>query len=68
MKNKEFWIAAGIRARRTFCQAAIGAIGSAVLMEDVDWKKVLSASILSALCSLLMSGVTGLPEVEKEGE
>ena len=68
MNKKEFWIAAGNRAFRTFCQAAIGAIGPAVVLEEVNWIYVLSAAALAAVLSLLTSVATGLPEVEEEGE
>ena len=64
--TKEWIKCAGIRALRTFAQAAIASIGAAVVLSEVDWKHVLSASALAAILSLLMS-IAGLPEV-KEGE
>lgn len=64
--TKEWIKCAGIRALRTFAQAAIASIGAAVVLSEVDWKYVLSASALAAILSLLMS-IAGLPEV-KEGE
>lgn len=64
MKNKEFWKATGIRALRTACQVAIGAIGSATLIDDVNWMIVLSTVALSTILSVLNSIATGLPEVE----
>ena len=67
MKNKAYWInwvkAAGIRAVKTIAQAAIAGIGAAMAMGQVDWKYVLSASMLAGILSLLTS-VAGLPEVE----
>ena len=63
--TKEWWIAAGIRAIRTFAQAALASIGAAVVISEVDWKYVLSASALAAIISLLMS-LAGLPELKKE--
>lgn len=63
--TKEWWIAAGIRAIRTFAQVAIASIGTAAILSEVDWKYVLSASVLAALISLLMS-LAGLPELKKE--
>jgi len=60
---KEFIKAALIRAIRTLCQTALATIGTTAMIEAVDWRVVASASALSALCSVLTSIVTGLPEV-----
>ena len=54
--------AAGIRAIKTMAQTAIATIGTAALMDNVDWIAVLSASILAGVLSLLTS-VAGLPEL-----
>ena len=63
--NKQFWYSAGIRALRTICQTAISLIGtSAVIISEVDWVYVLSASLLAGILSILTSIATGLPEVE----
>ncbi|MBQ6133488.1 MAG: hypothetical protein IJI65_05010 [Lachnospiraceae bacterium] len=66
--------AAIIRAVRTVAQTAIATIGTAALIQEVNWVAVLSASALAGIVSLLMA-VAGLPEVkeealleEKEGE
>lgn len=73
MKNKTYWIdwvkKAGIRAIKTIAQAAIAGIGTAAAMGQVDWKYVLSASVLAGVLSMLTS-IAGLPEVESkiEGE
>lgn len=61
--NKEFWIAAGIRALRTVCQTAIAMIGTAVVMSQVDWIAVASASVLAGILSMLTS-LAGIPEVD----
>ena len=58
-----FWKAAGIRALRTVCQTAIASIGTAVVISEVDWLYVASASVLAGLLSILNSIATGLPEV-----
>ena len=61
------WIkAAGIRAIKTVAQTAVGTIGASVVISDVNWKIVISASLLAGILSLLTS-VAGLPELEKEG-
>lgn len=62
--TKEFWKATLIRAIRTVCQTAIATIGTAVVLTDVNWKYVVSASILAGILSVLTSISTGLPEVE----
>lgn len=62
--TKEFWESALIRALRTVCQTAIAAIGTAVVLVDVNWMYVLSASALSGILSILTSIATGLPEVD----
>lgn len=60
------WLkAAGIRAIKTIAQTAIAMIGVSVVMSDVDWAAVLSASILSGILSLLTSAA-GLPELEAD--
>lgn len=66
MKNRKEWLkAASIRAIRTVAQTAAGVIGTAVLLEEVNWWGVLSASLLAGILSLLMS-IDGLPEVSKD--
>lgn len=53
-----------IRMARTIAQAAIATIGSAAVLSSVDWRVVISASLLAGILSLLTSIATGLPEVE----
>lgn len=62
--NKSFWRATAIRAIKTICQTAIATIGTATLISEVNWKVVISASILAGILSVLTSIVTGLPEVD----
>lgn len=64
-KTKAFLKAAGIRALRTFAQAAIAAIGTCAMIQDVNWVVVASTAGLSAILSILTSVVTGLPEVSE---
>lgn len=62
---EKFFKAAGIRAIRTIAQTAIATIGTAAVVEQVNWLMVVSASCLAGILSILTSIVTGLPEVEK---
>lgn len=53
-----------IRAVKTMAQTAVATIGTAAVMEAVDWKMVASASVLAGILSMWTS-VAGLPEVDK---
>lgn len=53
-----------VRCCRTIAQAAISIIGTSVMLSDVDWSIVVSASILAGILSILTSVATGLPEVD----
>lgn len=64
IKKKDFWKAVAIRAIKTICQTAIATIGTASLIEEVNWLVVASASLLAGVLSVLTSIVTGLPEVD----
>lgn len=60
------WIkAAGVRAVKTVAQTAVATVGTAAALGDVQWKMVVSASLLAGLLSVLTS-VAGLPEVKVE--
>ena len=60
------WIkASSVRAIKTMAQTATGVIGSSVLISTVDWKVVVSASVLAAVVSILTS-VAGIHEVTEE--
>ena len=60
------WIKkAGIRAVKTVAQTFIATIGTASYLGAVDWKLVVSASVLAGVLSVATS-VAGLPEVEGE--
>lgn len=63
MHTKDWIKAAGVRAIKTVCQTAAAMIGTAAVITDVDWRAVISASILAGLLSLLTS-VAGLPELK----
>lgn len=62
--TKKWFEAALIRALRTVAQTAIATIGTAVVMDEVNWCAVFSASILAGLLSMLTS-LAGLPEVKE---
>ncbi len=65
-EDKLLWMkAAGIRAVKTVAQTAVATIGTATVLGTVDWKMVVSASILSGVLSLLTS-VAGLPELKTD--
>ena len=61
--TKEWFKAAAIRAIKTCAQTAVATIGTAAVMASVDWKMVVSASVLAAILSVLTS-LAGLPEVD----
>ena len=65
---KNFVKAAIIRAVRTIAQTAIAVIGTSVVLEEVNWWGVLSASVLAGILSILTSVVTDLPEAPKGGK
>jgi len=57
------WLkAAGIRAVRTFVEAALAYIGTgAMVLGDVNWLGILSAGAFGAVTALLLA-LSGLPE------
>lgn len=63
--TKKWLKASAIRAVKTIAQTAIATIGTAVVLSDVNWVAVLSASVLAGLLSMLTS-LAGLPEVDDE--
>lgn len=59
------WIkCASVRAIKTVAQTFVATIGTSMVISEVDWKIVVSASILAGILSLATS-VAGLPEVEE---
>lgn len=62
------WIkSAAVRAVKTVAQTFGATIGTATYLGEVDWRLVLSASVLAGLLSIVTS-IAGIPEVEAEGE
>lgn len=66
VNTKKWFKAASTRAIKTMAQTAIATIGTSAALGAVDWKIVISASLLSGILSVLTS-IAGLPEVG-EGE
>lgn len=67
MSNKaKQWIkAAGTRAIKTMAQTFVATVGSAAVLAAVDWKVVISATVLAGILSVATS-VAGLPEVQED--
>lgn len=65
--SKIWWKAAAVRAIKTVAQTAVATIGSSMVISDVNWVMVASASVLAGILSLLTS-VAGLPEVKMAEE
>ncbi len=63
--TKQGFRAAGIRSLKTVCQTAVATIGTSAVLSSVDWRVVLSASLLAGVLSVLNS-FAGLPEVTEE--
>ena len=63
-KTKKWIKAAGVRAVKTMAQTFIATIGSTAVLAAVDWKVVVSATVLAGILSVATS-VAGLPEVEE---
>lgn len=64
--NFKAWIkAAGVRALKTIAQTAVAMIGTAAVLDEVNWIMVASGAVLAGVLSLLTS-VAGLPEVKEQ--
>ena len=65
MRDWKKWLkAAGVRAIKTVAQTFVSTVGTAAIISAVDWRVVVSASILSGILSLATS-IAGLPELEE---
>lgn len=65
-KSMPWWKAALIRCGKTFGQVVAPLIPASVVISAVDWKTILSTAALACLSSIMLSMVTGLPEVDRE--
>lgn len=65
LTSVEWWKEAGGRAIRTFFQTFVATIGTSLVIEDVNWLMVLSASALSGILSIATSIAT-IPDPNKE--
>lgn len=63
--TKEWFKAAGVRAVKTMAQTFVATVGTAAVLSAVDWKVVVSASVLSGILSIANS-VADIPEVESK--
>lgn len=63
--GRTWFKAASIRALKSVCQAAIATIGTSAVLSEVDWRMVVSASLLTGILSILTS-LAGLPEVDEK--
>lgn len=64
-KTKKWLKCAGVRAIKTVAQTFVATVGTSAVMSAVDWKMVVSASILAGILSIATS-VAGLPEVNAD--
>ena len=62
--NKIYLKAMGVRAVKTISQTAVALLGTTMVISEVDWLTVVSASLLAGLLSVLTS-LAGLPEVSE---
>lgn len=62
--TKKWFVASTVRAIKTIAQTFVATVGTSAILSDVDWKVVVSASILAGILSLATS-VAGLPEVKE---
>lgn len=62
---RKWFKCAGIRAIKTVAQTALASVGTSAMISEVDWRAVISTSLLAGVLSILTS-IAGLPEIEKE--
>lgn len=68
MKFTLEWLkAALIRAVRTAAQVALTMLTVGMALNEVEWMKLISVSVVAAIYSILTSIVTDLPEIGNDG-
>lgn len=65
--DKRWLKAATIRAIKTMAQSALACMSTSAMIEDINWRMVLSVSILAGVLSICTS-FAGLPEVDLKEE
>lgn len=63
--NRKWLKAAGIRALKTIAQTAASLITVGSLFTEINWKTVVSISLVAGIYSVLTS-IAGLPEIKEE--
>ena len=63
---KKWGKAAAVRAVKTMAQTFVASVGSAAVISAVDWRIVVSSSILAGILSVATS-IAGLPEAAGPG-
>lgn len=68
LTTKSFWVAAGLRAARSFAQGVLTLAGAgAVKLFSIAWYEVLIAAAGLAVVSLATSVTIGIPEAPTAG-
>lgn len=63
-KNLKTWVkCAGVRTVKTMAETFVAMVSTAVVIAEVDWKYVVSATILSGILTVATC-IKGLPEVK----
>ncbi len=63
--DKRWLKAAGIRAIKTMAQSALACLSTSAMLEDINWRMVVSVSVLAGVLSVCTS-FAGLPEVKED--
>lgn len=62
--TKQWLKASAVRSIKTCAQTFVATVGTSAILSDVNWKVVISASILAGVLSIATS-IAGLPEVKE---